>query len=163
MKIAVVIAILLPFAAGAQESGKALIDLGIQALAANNPDQAFDYFDQARNRDSSRLDTADLWMGVVPPGVYRPGGPVTAPSVISKVDPGYNEQARLVRLSGTVTLVAEMDPDGVPLNITVTGKAGLGMDEKAIEAVQQWRFNPGMKDGQPVPVLATIEVNFRLL
>jgi TonB family protein len=224
--------VLLPFAAAFPqgESGKTLIDLGIKSIQAHNPDQAFDYFDRARNTDSSLLAKADLWMGVVrenqkrlgeaegfyrdavyyqspespdilpalnilarflrsqnrtdeatiiearaneaqhvtahpelPPGVYRVGGAVRPPSVVSKVDPEYAEEARIAKLNGTVTLLVEVDPDGIAHNITVTGKLGMGLDEKAVEAVEQWRFNPGTKDGQPVPVMATIEVNFRLL
>jgi protein TonB len=66
-------------------------------------------------------------------------------------------------LSGTATLFVEIDPDGIARNITVTRRLGMGLDEEAIAAVEKWHFQPGMKDGQPVPVRATIEVNFRLL
>jgi TonB family protein len=45
----------------------------------------------------------------------------------------------------------------------VTRSLGLGLDQKALEAVAKWRFKPGMKDGKPVPVIATVQVNFRLL
>jgi TonB family protein len=55
-----------------------------------------------------------------------------------------------------------VDENGVPKEIKVIRSLGLGLDQKAIEAVQKWRFKPGAKDGQPVPVVATIEVNFRL-
>ena len=54
-------------------------------------------------------------------------------------------------------------PDGLAHNIQVAKGLGLGLDQKAADAVQQWLFSPGMKDGSPVPVAATIEVNFRLL
>jgi len=57
----------------------------------------------------------------------------------------------------------EIDPSGRATNIKVQRSLGLGLDEKAIEAVKQWRFRPGYKDGRPVTVAATIEVNFRLL
>lgn len=53
--------------------------------------------------------------------------------------------------------------DGVPGSIKVVKPLGLGLDEKAIEAVSQWRFRPGMKEGAPVPVQAQIEVTFHLL
>jgi periplasmic protein TonB len=58
-----------------------------------------------------------------------------------------------------------VDDQGRPQNLKVLRSLGLGLglDQKAIEAVSQWRFKPGLKDGKPVPVLATIEVNFRLL
>ena len=57
----------------------------------------------------------------------------------------------------------EVDTSGHPRNIKVMRSLGLGLDEKAIEAVSQWEFRPGMKDGKPVTVAATVEVNFRLL
>lgn len=60
-------------------------------------------------------------------------------------------------------LYVEVDPNGRARNPRVVRSLGLGLDEKAIEAVQKWKFRPGYKDGQPVTVSATIEVNFRLL
>ena len=56
-----------------------------------------------------------------------------------------------------------VDENGVPQEIMVVRSIGLGLDQKAIEAVKKWRFKPGVKDGKAVPVLANIEVNFRLL
>jgi len=56
-----------------------------------------------------------------------------------------------------------VDENGTPQQIKVTRSLGLGLDQKAIEAVQKWRFKPGLKDGKPVAVIANIEVNFRLL
>jgi TonB family protein len=57
----------------------------------------------------------------------------------------------------------EIGEDGLAHNIQVVRGLGLGLDEKAVQAIQQWIFKPGMKDGQAVPVRANIEVNFRLL
>ena len=96
-------------------------------------------------------------------GVYRVGGGVTQPSVVFKVDPEYSEEARKAKYSGTVTLQLVVDVDGRAKNIRVMHGVGLGLDEKAIEAVQKWKFLPGRKDGQAVAVYATVEVNFRLL
>ena len=56
-----------------------------------------------------------------------------------------------------------VDPSGQARDIKVVRPLGLGLDEKAIEAVRKWRFKPGLKDGAAVPVVATVEVNFRLL
>ena len=96
-------------------------------------------------------------------GPFRVGGGVTAPVVLHKVEPEYSEEARKAKYQGTVLLYIEVDANGHATNIKVQRSLGLGLDEKAIEAVKQWKFKPGYKDGKPVTVAATIEVNFRLL
>jgi TonB family protein len=101
--------------------------------------------------------------GGVGGGVFRVGGGVTAPALLFKKEPEYSEEARKAKYQGTVLLYIEVDPSGRATNIKVQRSLGLGLDEKAIEAVKQWKFKPGYKDGKPVTVAATIEVNFRLL
>jgi periplasmic protein TonB len=101
--------------------------------------------------------------GGVGGGVYKVGGGVTAPVLLHKIEPEYSEEARKAKYQGTVLLYIEVSPDGRATNIRVARSLGLGLDEKAIEAVKQWKFKPGYKNGQPVTVAATIEVNFRLL
>src|SRR5262249_32619151 len=96
-------------------------------------------------------------------GGDRGGGGVTAPAPGFKVEAEYFEDARKAKYQGTVYLYVEVDPSGRAQNIRVTRSLGLGLDEKAIEAVRKWKFKPGYKDGRPVTVAATIEVNFRLL
>ena len=96
-------------------------------------------------------------------GVFRVGGGVSAPQLLYKVEPQYSEEARKAKFQGTVTLYIEVDPSGRATNVRVVQSLGLGLDEKAEEAVKQWKFRPGYKDGKPVTVAATIEVNFRLL
>lgn len=96
-------------------------------------------------------------------GVYHIGGGVTMPTIKSKVEPEYSEEARKAKWQGTVELQIIVDADGKPEDIKVVKQLGLGLDQKAIEAVSKWRFNPAMKDGKPVPVYAQVEVNFRLL
>ena len=96
-------------------------------------------------------------------GVYSVGGGVTQPAVIFKVDPEYSEEARKAKYSGTVMLAVVVDAEGHARDIHVVKSLGMGLDEKAVEAVQKWKFKPGMRSGQPVNVRATIEVNFRLL
>jgi len=95
-------------------------------------------------------------------GAFRVGGGVSAPALISKTEPEYTEEARAAKYQGTVLLYIEVGPDGKAHNIKVVRGLGLGLDEKAIEAVAKWKFKPGEKEGQPVPIQATIEVNFRL-
>lgn len=96
-------------------------------------------------------------------GVFRVGNGVTAPTLIYKVEPEYSEEARKAKYQGTVILYVEINERGLPQNPRVIRAVGLGLDEKAIEAVMKWRFRPGMKEGKPVTVAAQVEVNFRLL
>ncbi|HUI76492.1 MAG TPA: TonB family protein [Bryobacteraceae bacterium] len=95
--------------------------------------------------------------------VYRVGSGVTPPSLIDKVEPEYSEEARAAKYQGTVVVVVEIGPDGIARNMKVTRGLGFGLDEKALQAISQWHFKPGSKDGEPVTVMAMIEVNFRLL
>jgi TonB family protein len=101
--------------------------------------------------------------GGVGGGAYRIGGGVSAPTLVFKVEPEYSEEARKAKFQGTVVLAVVVDEKGTPKELKVLRPLGLGLDEKAIEAVSKWRFRPGYKDGKAVPVSATIEVNFRLL
>jgi TonB family protein len=93
---------------------------------------------------------------------YRVGGGVSAPALLSKTEPEYAERARLAKAQGTTLLYVQISPEGKATQLRVIRSLGMGLDEKAMEAVKQWRFRPGMKDGTPVTVEATIEVNFRL-
>jgi TonB family protein len=96
-------------------------------------------------------------------GVFRVGNGVTPPRPLFKPEPEYSEEARKAKYQGTVVLYVEIWPDGKAHNIRVVRSLGLGLDDKAIEAVLKWKFAPGKKDNTPVKVGATIEVNFRLL
>jgi TonB family protein len=124
---------------------------------------------QGRKSEADELTASVSKPAVVRPapktsdGVYRVGGGVSAPTLTFKVEPGYSQEALAAKLQGTVTLYVEIGPDGSAHHIQVTQGLGLGLDQHAVEAVSQWRFKPGTKDGQPVFVAATIQVNFRLL
>jgi periplasmic protein TonB len=96
-------------------------------------------------------------------GVFRIGGGVTAPVLLYKVEPEYSEEARKARIQGTVIIYVEVDTTGRICNHRIMQSLGLGLDEKAVEAISKWKFRPGYKDGKPVTVAAIIEVNFRLL
>jgi protein TonB len=78
------------------------------------------------------------------------------------VAPEYSEEARKAKYSGTVMLAVIVDVEGHARDIHVVKSLGMGLDEKAIEAVEKWKFKPGEKGGVPVNVRATIEINFRL-
>jgi len=95
-------------------------------------------------------------------GVFRVGGGVSAPRPVFTPDPEYSEEARKAKYQGTCVLWLIVGPDGKPRDIKVARTLGLGLDEKAIEAVKQWKFEPAMKDGKPVAVQINVEVSFRL-
>jgi protein TonB len=95
-------------------------------------------------------------------GAYRVGGGVTAPRPIYTPEPEFSEEARKTKYQGTVVLGLIVGPDGKPRDIRVVQSLGMGLDEKAIEALRLWRFEPGRKSGIAVAVLVNIEVNFHL-
>ena len=95
--------------------------------------------------------------------IFKIGALVDKPSLISKVEPQYTDEARAAKYQGTVVLSVEIHADGKAHNVRVVSGLGLGLNEQAMDAVSKWQFRPGMKDGQPVAVAATIEVNWRLL
>ncbi len=95
-------------------------------------------------------------------GVFRVGGGVLAPKPITTPDPQYTEQARQAKYEGTCILAMIVGPDGKPHDIRVQRGLAMGLDQKAIEAVQQWRFEPATKDGRPVAVQISVEVSFKL-
>jgi protein TonB len=101
--------------------------------------------------------------GNVSGGVYEIGAGVSAPTVLFKVEPEYSEEACKGKFQGTVILLLVVDELGNPRDLSVIRPLGLGLDQKALEAVKLWKFNPGKKDGKPVSVQTTIEINFRLL
>jgi periplasmic protein TonB len=91
------------------------------------------------------------------------GHPITRPQLLYKVEPEFSEEARKAKYQGVVVLVIEVDVTGRPRNLRVLHGLGLGLDEKAIDAVARWRFRPAYQDGKPVVSAATVEVTFRLL
>lgn len=213
------------------EAARALMNLGLAAIAKKNFQQAIDDFQNAQRADPAHAGLALMWMAVVrqaernldqaealyqnaltvqdpkspdaaiilkvfahflrrqdrveearelearasavqkanakpvaaSDGVYHVGAGVKAPSVVSKVDPEYTDEARAALLEGTAVVTVEIGTDGLAHNAQVVQGLGLGLDENGLDAISQWRFQPGIKDGRPVTVLATIEINFRLL
>ena len=94
-------------------------------------------------------------------GVYQPGGAVSAPRLIKEVKPTYTKEALLNRIQGTVGLEAIVTVDGCASNIRVVHSLDRGgLDQEAIAAVAQWRFDPGRLAGAPVNVMVTIMVDF---
>jgi TonB family protein len=97
-----------------------------------------------------------------PAGEKRIGGSVTAPQLLSKVDPNFDEAARALKYSGIVLVNLVVDATGTPRQVRILRPTGLGLDEQAIAAVQQYTFKPAMQDGKPVAVELNVEVNFQI-
>jgi TonB family protein len=106
--------------------------------------------------------TIGLLSGQDADGVYKIGEGITSPRVIYKVDPAYTDVASAAKTAGTVTLQVVVGTDGMAHDIHVISGIGSGLDEQAVKAIEQWRFDPALKEGEPVKVRAMIEVNFRL-
>jgi len=88
-------------------------------------------------------------------------GRPSPPRLIHKVEPEYTPEALEAGLAGTVVLGIEVGADGAARDIRVMRSLGMGLDEKAVETVRLWKFEPATRDGKPVAVKATIEMNFR--
>jgi len=104
----------------------------------------------------------------LPAGVFRlasigsKSGDITAPHLTTRTDPEYSEIARQLKAQGTAVLSLVVDASGSVRDVQVIQPLGAGLDEKAIAAVNQWKFDPATKDGKPVPVAISVEVDFRL-
>ena len=95
-------------------------------------------------------------------GVMSVGGGVSAPIVVHAVDPEFTAEARAANFQGSVSIQLIVDSQGNPQNVHVIRHLGMGLDDKAIEAVRQYRFKPAMYEGHPVAVQLIIEVDFHL-
>ena len=127
------------------------------------------------------LDAATVELQILAPGAAEPGGRgggpgpgaadvpaprhepgVTPPVVVQRVEPEYTDEARKAKWQGTVHLSVLVGKNGVPNQIRISNGLGMGLDQSAMQAVWQWRFQPAMKDGRPVEFLMPIDVDFRL-
>ena len=96
-------------------------------------------------------------------GVFRPGrGGVGYPECAYCPDPKFSDEARKAKYQGVCVLWLIVGPDGNPRDVKVLRSLGMGLDQKAIDAVRKWKFDPARKDGKPVAVQINVEVNFRL-
>jgi TonB family protein len=156
-------------------SAQAAVDMADILLAENRKDEAEQILALAEKIYETSLGPASpLTIGVAArlkqpviaaatPSAYRIGGQVSAPRILSKVEPQYSEEARKGKLQGTILLSVVIDATGTPTQIAVLRPLGMGLDEAAIAAVSQWKFAPGTKGGTAVPVISQIETTFHLL
>ena len=94
--------------------------------------------------------------------VHKAGKDVTSPRLIKEVKPRYTRDAMDRKIAGVVTLACVVETDGTPSNIQVTKSLDQDLDQTAIEALEQWRFTPGTKDGKAVRVAIDVEMTFTL-
>ena len=128
----------------------------VQILAGSSPTLRADL----NPADPTKLQLPTLTDNLKPSPV---GSGVSAPQLLSKVDPTYSAVAREALYGGMVVIQLVVDTNGAPRDLRVIRGLGLGLDERALDAVKQWTFQPGMKEGKPVNVRATVQVNFRLI
>jgi protein TonB len=95
-------------------------------------------------------------------GVMHPGGGVSPPVVIYAVDPEFSDEARRARYTGICLVALIVDEHGNPTHVRVERSIGMGLDEKAVEAVKQYKFRPAYYKGRPVPVEMIVVVNFHI-
>jgi len=96
-------------------------------------------------------------------GLYRVGGAVSQPIPLNSVEAEFSDEARRAKYQGVCLISVIVDAQGNPQNPRVVRALGMGLDEKALEAVRKYKFKPAMKDGKtPVPVMINVEINFRL-
>jgi TonB family protein len=93
---------------------------------------------------------------------YHVGGNVRPPRVLSQPDPEFSQAARVQRISGNSQIYLVVEPDGTPDHIRIARPAGMGLDEKALEAVSRYRFAPATLNGNPIRVDIYVEVNFQI-
>jgi len=108
-------------------------------------------------------DSTGPYLGSGPPGIFPAGKKgVTVPQVIYNPEPSFSDEARKAKVQGVVLLLLVVGKDGRPYDIRVGQSLGMGLDEKAIEAVGRWRFKPATLNGQPVATQIAVEVDFHL-
>ena len=127
----------------------------VQVKPSVVPDRGGDTDMRGASREREQLQPSD--------DAYKIGPGITPPKLLYKIEPDYTQEAKQARIQGTVALKAKVSVDGRPEDIIIVKSLDPGLDSKAIDAVKQWRFKPGMRDGTPIPVWVTIEVHFKLL
>ena len=95
-------------------------------------------------------------------GLRHIGGGVLPPVVLFQPEPEFSEEARKAKVAGIVVVYLVVDADGRPSHVRVVRSLGMGLDEKAVEAVRLYKFKPATENGKPVPVDMNIEVNFQI-
>ena len=118
--------------------------------------------DQGNGTGGNEAPVVEVPKPEVPSGPMRVGGDVKAPVAVRKVDPEYTDLARTARIAGVVVLEAVIDKQGNVDRVKVLKGLPMGLDEAAKRAVREWKFKPGTMNGQPVDVIFSLTINFKL-
>jgi TonB family protein len=94
-------------------------------------------------------------------GPFRPGSGITPPQLLREVKAGYTDEARRRGVEGDVVLEVVVRSDGNVGDVKILHSLGAGLDQKAVEAVRQWKFSPARRMGAPVDVIVEVSVNFK--
>jgi len=95
-------------------------------------------------------------------GPYRPGSGISAPAIIREVKPDYTEEGRRRAIEGDVVLEIVVRADGSVGNVKLLQGLGAGLDQRAMEAVREWKFSPARRYGTPVDVIVEVAMEFKL-
>ncbi len=117
---------------------------------------------QPNAQDNSKVVISGVEIGPADPAIFRVGQDVKAPRTTSAPEPSFSEIARYEKYKGVVVLYVVVDKDGNVAQVNVVRPLGLGLDDQAATEIKNWRFTPGMHNGQPVAVGLNIEVSFNL-
>ncbi len=126
-----------------------------ESVASIVPEFWRDYFDRVEGRPPRSPQSREPVYRVRPPGV-------SPPRVIYQPTPEFSDEARMAKLQGVETFSVVVDTSGGTTDIQISSPLGLGLDEKGIEAIRKWKFEPARKDGKPVQVKIAIEADFHL-
>jgi TonB family protein len=95
-------------------------------------------------------------------GLFSSADRIAPPKILHRVEPRYTREARALGIQGTVLIEVVVDETGNPRDVTVLSPIGFGLDSRAVDAVRQWIFAPGLRNGTPVQTTTTVEVKFRI-
>ena len=97
-----------------------------------------------------------------PPDQFLSKDRLSGPRAIYSPQPGYSDQARKMKVQGTIVMSLTVGADGLPRDVKIERGLGYGLDEEALEAVRKWKFQPALKDGQPIEAKVHVQTTFRL-
>jgi TonB family protein len=148
----------MPLAAVTDDARLGHLTQTVKALDAGEPDAAL--FEVPAGFEVVHALTAAVPAAAATSGITKIGPGVSPPRVLFAPEPQFSQEARHDKVGGPVLVYLQVDEKGLPTHVRVLRGLGHGLDEKAVEAVKQYKFKPGMENGHPVTVEMTVQVNF---